>query len=152
MVAMAGLEDCQVTWVVRFWVLVSVKSPVAVNCCVVPAAIWDWAALPRSTPAAAVTRELGRPADAIAESWGCRGADGQGPPRRHAGGESLTAHRIADGRDGRIRGLPGHLGGEILRAVIRKEPRGRELLRRDLSAICGLAGVTSIETRLLRSR
>jgi len=37
--AKVALEEAHVTMVVTSWVLPSVKVPVAVNCCVVPAAI-----------------------------------------------------------------------------------------------------------------
>jgi hypothetical protein len=38
-VATAGAEEAQVTDVVRFWVVLSLNVPVAVNCCVVPFAM-----------------------------------------------------------------------------------------------------------------
>src|ERR1700689_2960057 len=38
-VATEIVADAQVTWVLRFWVELSEKVPVAVNCCVVPSAM-----------------------------------------------------------------------------------------------------------------
>jgi len=38
-VAAEGVLDCHSTWAVRFWVELSVYTPVAVNCCVVPSAM-----------------------------------------------------------------------------------------------------------------
>ena len=50
-----GVAEAQVTWLVRFWVELSLKVPVAVNCSVNPRAPRGWPASPRSTPCGGCT-------------------------------------------------------------------------------------------------
>ena len=61
-VATVVVNELQVTELVRFWVLVSLNVPVAVNCCVVPLGIEGLAGLTAmDTSVAAVTVSVVEP-------------------------------------------------------------------------------------------
>ena len=68
MVATLGFDELHVTEAVRFWVMPSLKRPVAINCCVWPAAIEGFAGVtvremsPSALPPPLRAMTLGLPA------------------------------------------------------------------------------------------
>ncbi len=136
-VATEVVADAQVTWLVRSWVELSEKVPVAVKCSVSPLGTLGLAGV----TAIDSRRGRGDGEDRRAGDAIERGGDRRGA-RRHAGGQSGRG----DGGDGgRGRG-PGHLAGQVFCRVVGEGAGGGEAFGFPLG-ILGLAGVTAIERR-----
>src|SRR5215472_11580670 len=70
MVAIAVFDELQLTVLVKFWVLLSVYVPVAVNCCVVPAGMDPFAGVTATeTNAAAATVRVVEPVTDPETAW-----------------------------------------------------------------------------------
>ena len=136
-VATEVVAEAQVTWLVRSWVELSEKVPVAVNCSVSPLGTLGLAGVTAiDCRTAAVTVSTVEPVmpPSVALIVDVPVATPVARP-----GRGDRGHR------GRGRG-PGHLAGQVLRRVVGEGAGGGELLGLPLATL-GLAGVTAIDCR-----